>query len=156
MPIFDSICNQQPTTGSQGPPATIDGYPAMDASPYRRCTGHCCRYFVVGSGLTLDDLKENLRRSQNDGPWPQHIIGKPSLRGPAIDIEILVEMLIPLDKRPPGAASPRQESDAPRFTCKWLDQDGGDCRNYEGRPDMCRIFPSDHSCEYAHCTKELI
>lgn len=35
------------------------------------------------------------------------------------------------------------------FACNEFDQETGTCRAYDDRPDICRLFPSDHPCR--HC-----
>ena len=157
MPILDSVRGQQPTMGSWGAPATVDGTPAMDTPLFRRCTGHCCQCFCLG-GMSLEDFRENLRRSRLPGGylsqgWPQRCSNGKFLQGPVVDIELIVDMLIPWkesDPRPVSRSSGTPDS-LPRFTCRYLD--GDRCSIYSRRPHFCRSYPNG-ACEYRDCTRE--
>lgn len=63
------------------------------------------------------------------------------LHGEVVDIAILAPML-----RYVGLKWVR-DSAAHVYTCMWVGADGR-CANYEGRPEMCRIYTS---CEYPNC-----
>jgi len=154
MPILDSTRGAQPTEGWQGPPATVDGTPPMVTSPFRRCTGHCCRGFAI-MGLSMADFHENKRRIAMGGPWPQHTHGGHPIWGPIIDIDVILEVLEDL---PADAPRPRSWRDADRvaegpfFRCKALD--GDRCTIYERRPHFCRSYPNGRPCEWCGCTRE--
>ncbi len=168
MPILDTVGGQQPTEGFQGPPATVDGTPAMEVSPFRRCTGHCCLEFALG-GLTMADLEENLRRSQVHkvplskdvgitGPWPQKCSNGSYFHGPVSDIEIVVTMLEPLldpdnnDDRPRTWLGIERQKGVPRFCCKLMVD--GCCTIYAERPHFCRSYGETSQCEWQDCTRE--
>ncbi len=100
-----------------------------------RCTGHCCREFPIGSH-TIQDLRD--------------IAADPNRveRGEAANI---IDMLVPLGEKPDKDGRVR-----PVYTCRHLDATTGDCRNYKGRPRMCRDYPYGNPCEHAECTMRMI
>lgn len=152
MPVLDSLGHQQPTEGS-GPPASINGTPAMEASPFKRCTGHCCTWFGF-QGITLADFRENLRRVKLGlFEWPQKASSGRNFRGPIPDIETIVEMLVPWKEGDPASALHPwvKRADIPRFRCRYLVEKR--CTIYERRPHFCRSYP-DHGCEYRGCTRD--
>jgi Fe-S-cluster containining protein len=130
----------------------------MEGGLVRRCTGHCCRGFVLG-GLTLKDIKENHRRSrisgEMEGIWPQKLEDGRYLHGPIDEIGVIVDMLFEVDKV--DAAEPMSWVDrrhnAQRFSCRHLK--GDRCAIYDRRPHLCRAYPNGRACEYRHCTREI-
>lgn len=129
-----------------------------------RCTGHCCRKFSIGvsPGLAPSDL-HNIHL--NNGIFPE--TGKPIL-----DFDKIYNMLIYIGtikknseefKRLHASyAKPPKDPEGFNhyYTCKHLNNETGDCMNYENRPSMCRMHPTygefGRFCDYADCTWDQV
>lgn len=98
-----------------------------------RCTGHCCRAFVL-HGFTLNEFKERLAD------------GLIKVKDGSFIADMLIELPQDAWKQGPDGKL------WPRFTCRHL-QPNGDCGAYEFRPQMCREYPYGSPCEYAECTE---
>lgn len=104
-----------------------------------RCTGHCCREFV----LHLQDVLLCVltpERAGDDGPKIGSMITfvrriKPGEIGLAGHVVSGDDELI--------------------WTCKHFDRESGDCTNYENRPNMCRDYPYGRECAMPGCTSEV-
>lgn len=100
-----------------------------------RCTGHCCRRFVLSSGdetITHEQVKE----------WQDY--GVEGIED--LDTRMIYGMVIPLDE-------------ADYFTCRNYNAETGDCMVYKDRPKMCRDYPSTTEtgkCSYEECTLTVI
>lgn len=88
-----------------------------------RCTGHCCRAFVLNN---LKDFESFLAvvDQVEDGPYVR-------------------DMVISIGKNDDGIEW---------YTCKHLDEASGDCIQYESRPRMCRNHPGQKQCPFIGCT----
>jgi Fe-S-cluster containining protein len=164
MPIIDRIDLQTITEGTQGPPATVQGYPAGEYSPIRRCTGHCCTCFTLGGGLNLADLQALARRDKKirkgyNYKRPFKSSTGQTFWGSIKDIDVIADMLVPLGLFiiPPGALSKGLETayddkPVPYFTCRHFT--GNMCTIYAERPHVCSDFPHNRPCIYDSCTRE--
>ena len=102
-----------------------------------RCTGHCCRVFVLPYAPDeIWDKQDTLR-----------------------DGRIIADMVIYLGYEPHrdifirhGLTPHKYYDDDPRhwYTCRHYKD--GDCTIYAQRPTMCRAFPYGKDCEYSDCT----
>lgn len=110
-----------------------------------RCTGECCKDFVVTRHNYRSLLDVALREAANaldEDDVPE------SVR--------VVAMIRPLVGESPSKANEgKWLTEAHRhFTCVHL-KPNGDCGDYENRPRMCREYPYGNSCEHgANCTWE--
>ena len=94
-----------------------------------RCTGHCCRRFVLPySYQEMQERKDTI----TDG-------------------NVIADMIIALEEDPRLVR--RDGSPGFPFTCKHL-QNNGDCAIYQTRPAMCRDYPYGRPCEWDECTWE--
>ena len=61
-------------------------------------------------------------------------------------------MVIPLGRHLSSPVSGQQFNEPTElWTCKHFDRESRRCGNYDGRPDMCRKYPSA-ACEYKDCS----
>lgn len=146
MPIIDCIAGQTVPEACLGPLAANDVQPPMLSSPFRRCTGHCCKYIrLAGGRIRYADLLENLKRAASDGPWPQ-------IMGPADtiydcptairDIELICELFEPIPDDKEGG-----------MRCKAFT--GNACSIHAGpRPHFCESYPDATYCKEPGCTAE--
>jgi Fe-S-cluster containining protein len=93
-----------------------------------RCTGHCCKSFAL--------------------PYAPF-----ELLRQAPEIAQMVTYLGHFGFNPRfgvvhGAISQKH---ANFYSCNNL-QPNGDCGIYETRPEMCRVYPNGHKCEFTGCT----
>jgi Fe-S-cluster containining protein len=88
------------------------------------CTGKCCEDFCVGTSR-FKDLEDLATQS------------------PLSEIPDIVEMLIVIDHR----------EDHDRYTCRHWNPQTHLCMIYDTRPDMCRQYPYEGTCE--HCQLKL-
>lgn len=98
----------------------------------QRCTGQCCRDFILWSG----DQKIPVS-------WLEEWLKDPELSGEQRQV---FEMVVPLEEC--------EDEDGhvyTTFTCKNFDSEYGDCTIYETRPEMCRRYPRE-ACNYDGCT----
>lgn len=116
----------------------------MEQPELDRCRGHCCRCFCLS--CDIGELKLSTLNAYEYG------------NRKLIDDVYVLDMLIPL-----GVMSKEQvlaefgisgEAIGPdsrmRFTCRHL-LENGDCGAYESRPELCRRFPKNNSCQYDQC-----
>lgn|SRR5580698_4805981 len=106
-----------------------------------RCTGHCCRKFYLP--YDPDQLKQ----------WAIEQTGTLNEK----DSKIISEMVIPLYPAITGAPflekiGGQVMKDGYFYTCKHLNIETGDCRNYKNRPKMCSDYPYGQECQYIDCT----
>jgi Fe-S-cluster containining protein len=127
-----------------------------------RCTGHCCKEFVLSSSyenvrrsyeahqrgedkyLSVESEKEIAKAGGNyDVPsWMTY-------HSP--DIATVFPMLVPLGIRTHDRETGRELSRPSEiFTCRHL-QTNGDCGIYEKRPDMCSSYPGKYGCHFSEC-----
>lgn len=95
-----------------------------------RCTGHCCENFwlpVSPMELSFQAKLASIGKSK----WDQS------------DILKVKDMAIFIRKDPKKGN---------RYTCKYLDKETGDCKNYANRPTMCKAYPYGKPCTYKACT----
>jgi len=123
-----------------------------------RCTGHCCKAFVMSASY------EDMRRS-----YEAKMSGQDSFfdtrsddtavpidryaRGHYKDIEIVFPMLVQLGihMRHPLPDGPPIDHPMAFYTCKNL-QANGDCGIYASRPDVCSDYPGRTACQFKGCT----
>lgn len=103
-----------------------------------RCTGHCCRCFVLPCGpAELEAEKARVKDGEQIAAMViylgQHEVGW----SPEAPI---------LDPAPEGHHY---------YTCKNFDVTTNNCRAYETRPAMCRDYPYGNPCRYQGCTRTL-
>jgi Fe-S-cluster containining protein len=113
-----------------------------------RCSGDCCKAFVLGNGqVNIKVLKDNIEHIKS-GKKGQDKNGYGHIQ----DVKVLASMLVSLGKFTKHPLTGAKYS-IPKelFTCKHL-QDNGDCGIYESRPNMCRDYPHGKPCEYPGCT----
>ncbi len=101
-----------------------------------RCTGHCCRSFVLRYGA--DD-----RKIHSD--WIEGWLEEPDSMGD--DTVQVLSMVIPLDEH-----EDEEGELYSTFTCKNFDVEEQRCLIYSTRPRMCRRFGSEVECNYEGCT----
>ncbi len=99
-----------------------------------RCTGHCCREFVMYSG---DDkiLDADRKRWLEEGKLDP-------------EVQQIMDMVIPLKEH--------EDEDGKfytTFTCRHFDVEEQQCLIYDERPAMCRRFGAEEvKCNYEGCT----
>jgi len=107
-----------------------------------RCTGACCREFVLsGIGHTPEEIDAHLRARAIEGTF-------------------IADMIIPLRPVEAGTLLPNGSisGDPPLgggwiFTCRHFDEAAGNCTAYALRPRMCRSYPYGSRCEHGdRCT----
>ena len=103
----------------------------------RRCLGHCCREF------TLEHSPAELAEA-----YRLHLHGQDTI----LDIDIIFPMVQYLGFRWGPDGSER----AHYYACRWLDDESGDCRIYEHRPTMCRVYPETGKCGYHECAWDAV
>ncbi len=101
-----------------------------------RCTGHCCRSFVLRYGA--DD-----RKIHSD--WIEEWLEEPN--GMDDDTVQVLSMVIPLEE-----CEDEEGELYNTFTCKNFDFERGQCLIYDTRPGMCRRYPAEAECDYEGCT----
>lgn len=115
-----------------------------------RCTGSCCRCFVLSTPMqrlyTGAENDQAKREGRPTNPWAPRIY----------DAEFVADMLIYLGRgaTPPVALAARAPLDGQPhewFTCRHLSP-AGDCTAYESRPKLCRDYGVQHVCEHNNCT----
>lgn len=119
----------------------------MMASAGGRCTGDCCRAFVLSA--TYGDA---LRAYDAWRAGAQSYVGHGGgQRWIPVDIHLLATMIRPLGEFTTHPITGR-EYDRPTtlYFCVHLDGDG-DCGIYDRRPEMCRNYPYGRRCEYPDC-----
>lgn len=131
-----------------------------------RCTGHCCRDFTLP--YSPQELLDGYKRWQSSGSSREQIAmgaqSQPEMRYP-MDIHLVAPMVIPLGRyydKPEVFVLPLEEAQQARFThddgapyhytCKHFDPATDNCTIYEIRPQVCRDYPYERSCNYAACT----
>ena len=96
-----------------------------------RCTGHCCRAFVL-HGWTYEKIQEAYtawREQRSGATWPN-------------DIWLIAPMI---------RQNPVEAGHDPTFSCIHL-QANGDCGIYNIRPQVCREYPNNRGCCFEGCT----
>lgn len=125
-----------------------------------RCTGHCCRHFVLE--MSPDELWEAYRRWLYGGA--EELFMKPQTHSVYLradncygrvfrDIHLVAPMVRYLGFMEPPIKLINPDGTPQKahyYTCKHL-AENGDCSIYEHRPDMCRQYPNGHQCEFAEC-----
>lgn len=110
-----------------------------------RCSGQCCRLFIVPAVHDVGGL-DGFKRQSAPGVDP---------RFDTTEHRYIANMLIDtgndVEFDPLGGLKLEQPQRA--YKCKHFD--GSNCTAYEARPDMCRLYPSYHgSCNVKGCTYE--
>lgn len=127
-----------------------------------RCTGDCCRAFILNA--THEELLA----------WAAgHIRRAMVERRPLNDHEreqvAIARMVVPLDvfsldearRKALGPDALKLAQDLAgvqqHYTCKWFDDESGNCTIYEHRPNMCRLYPDNGfaahgGCAFPNCT----
>lgn len=91
-----------------------------------RCTGHCCRLFILEGDYGYFQSSETIHRLK--------------------DGQFIADMLIPLEVE---CSKPGYHY----YTCKHFD--GQNCTQYENRPHFCKSYPDDSGiCSVKGCTAE--
>ncbi len=100
-----------------------------------RCTGHCCREFVLHSGDDKISDTDRKRWLAEGGLIPE--------------VQQIMEMVIPVYEH----VDENGEGFYTTFTCRNFDFENGQCLIYEDRPKMCRRFGTEEvTCNYEGCT----
>lgn len=132
-----------------------------------RCTGHCCEAFTLPADpeeLWRLYRHEQLLKEQPGATRWQKItsmeVHEVPLRRIA-DIDLIAPMAVYLGHGQPsdfnggcGSVNPGGVGKNHVYTCKHFDKATRNCTIYEYRPAMCRDYPYQRSCEYAHCAWE--
>ncbi len=137
------------------PTGDPDGVAILASIAPNRCTGHCCRRFVLP--FSLEKMREKLKTLHEASSLSD-------LQAAYIaDLAQVIDMVIPLpeptfdecrDLSAPGAEVSDPAGTAGLwFTCRNLDTDTGDCNVYETRPKMCRDYPYGAQCTFKGCTR---
>ena len=120
-----------------------------------RCTGHCCRAFILPlSPAEVGRALEVHRHLVETGEWKPWIDDKGDSRSHVKEFDVIGPMVEPID--PEGADIPLHlrwalSNGYHLYRCKNLTA-SGDCGIYEARPGMCRDYPYGGPCKYATCT----
>jgi len=156
----------------------MDGEITITA-PESRCTGHCCRRFVLGGDPAPAQLRllavrmaRYLTRAAAFGP-PESVEGETGARD-ILQIASMVRPLGPSFERTdaadlaPCAKGMRSRWEAARgrplplvvwtrhwYTCRHWDEATGDCGIYETRPLMCRNHGVTYRCDTPQCTRRV-
>ena len=113
-----------------------------------RCTGHCCRAFVL-MGYSPAEIEQRVLRPDPDQPEMQD------------GVQVL-EMVIPLgefasvEEAGQGVASTADPTGKMShfYTCRHYKHE--QCAIYESRPAMCRDYPyRNEPCRYVGCTRTV-
>ena len=98
----------------------------------RTCSGVCCSVFLIGGGMTLEEIEEeNIK-----------------------DCEFVLDMLVLLS---PEQAIERSERFGnsislddvhkyPYYYCRHWNEETRLCTRYKERPSLCRDYPYEHEC----------
>lgn len=125
-----------------------------------RCTGHCCRDFTlpytsikemkeVAEKQRLDVIKE-MKHEKDIAKRNKLALGH--LRS---DLNLVPDMLIELGGMEFDCNGNLITHTIYHYTCKHLDEETGDCKNYKYRPRMCREYPYGRECQYKGCTRKI-
>jgi Fe-S-cluster containining protein len=117
-----------------------------------RCTGGCCRAFVI-SGTYGEILRgydawlAGAKSSTRHGGGSMDII---------TDIHLLATMLRPLGLFTENPATGRKyDKPTSLYSCVHLGE-SGDCEIYDRRPGMCRNYPYGGKCEVRGCQWDAV
>lgn len=113
--------------------------PLAPSDESARCSGHCCRSFVLPH--SPNELREGFAHWESIGRPPGH------------DIEIITPMVVHLglfDVSPTTGLKLVEPSHF--YTCRHFEAATGDCGIYASRPRMCREYPYGDNCENPDCT----
>ena len=111
-----------------------------------RCSGQCCEGFVLsgpGRSLHRDDVDRALKLRK----WGRVLVGKADVTGSNVDVFQMV--------RPVEDDIDENGNEYTRFTCVNFDTETRNCRIYDSRPPMCRLYPEGEggqACEFEGCT----
>lgn len=111
----------------------------MSAAPeITRCTGHCCRAFILGENVTPVELGQKVREG----------VFSPLMK------RWVTTALVYLGTHDHNPVSGRYGRGALRhwYSCKKLSGAGG-CMDYANRPWTCRDYPHGRTCKYEDCTR---
>jgi Fe-S-cluster containining protein len=120
----------------------------MSPVEIERCTGHCCRAFVVPSIAKAGGL-EAFRALTVPGVDPRYDCD---------DTRAIAAMLIDLGRTATIDPLTTFELDPPQplFGCSNFGEATGDCRIYATRPRMCSEYPYDRDgCKALGCTRKV-
>lgn len=124
----------------------------------KRCTGHCCKSFILP--WISPDTFERERLKYKDNEDISKIFDMVIYLGnDPNQLPEIAKKIIPIDNL--KNYNPDAYKKSHYYTCKWHDTLTGNCTNYENRPNMCRIFPDiadtnlNGSCEFNGCTKRF-
>lgn len=138
-----------------------------------RCSGHCCRAFVIPAiaELAVAPLTEAEVEKWTDPDIRARLLAGVSAldafkavvetRNPRYDCDehrFIADMLIDLGREAtidPLTGVPL-DPPQPLFGCRHYDALAGNCTVYEQRPSMCRLFPYDrgNGCAATGCTRK--
>ena len=113
----------------------------LELATATRCTGHCCRDFVVGGGWSRARLVQESFLAQDLGDERQ-----------AYESAFIADMIVPIIGQSPDHPERWYTESRHRFTCRHFDRQRSICTVYETRPRMCRSYPHGEACAYAGCT----
>lgn len=115
-----------------------------------RCTGHCCRAFVIPAIHRVGGLRH----------W-KLLVRVRDPRFDSDDARFIADMLIDLDREAtvdPLTQWPLGEPHA-LYGCRHYDAAAGNCTVYDRRPLMCSGFPYDNQpdgCKAEGCTRVCV
>ena len=120
-----------------------------------RCTGHCCRAFILGAMTPeeLAKLEANFWRREGVCDAFGWICGDRGLR----TIEDIgwwlpwIKHLGKFDDNPTKTTSKKTVDGHDYYTCTQLSAEG-DCKAYEHRPHFCRSYGIECACTFPGCT----
>lgn len=112
-----------------------------------RCTGHCCKRFVLS--VTYEELEQSAEAERAGAThWTDKLGKERSLLAQGAQV---FDMVIKLEQNENDKLHISPEH-MQRYSCKNLDTDNN-CTIYETRPNLCKTHgQEDGSCTYAGCT----
>ena len=121
-----------------------------------RCTGHCCEIFSLP--FSPDELRTAYYRWQSNAGN-----NAPVLMGGSETTQTIynqIYLIAPMAKYLGFKLTPFKRVNKPDgrpqaghyYTCKHFDKKERKCTIYEMRPQMCREYPYERTCNYEKCT----
>lgn len=111
-----------------------------------RCSGHCCRRFIVPVIAGLGGLDE-FKKLSAPGVDPRYDADEHRYIA-----DMLIDTGVDTDTDPLGGS----KVDPPQRVYKCKHFDGTNCTVYEQRPDMCKSYPSYGACNVEGCTRVTV
>lgn len=105
-----------------------------------RCTGHCCRAFILGDNLTPVKLGQMVRERKLD----------------KLTHRWVTQALVYLghhDHNPNSGRPTDSGNKGHWYACRRL-TDAGNCGDYVNRPWTCVDYPHGRQCDYTGCTRQ--